>query len=204
MLLRKKPFPIIKIGEYVYKFLPPDLLEIETSFFDLKDKIAIYNEKTAFAKFIIPQIDKFKFFTKTTFLGETLFESRENIDLLFKSISYFSELLKKEDGTTVCIGDIQLRNVYFKNEYFYLLDLGISADKKVPMFYNESRFLVHLVDSGFSNKVSSILKSSINKEEILLLMNRRYIKVVKKRLFAKKYFSCFYRALSYLKFLLQL
>ena len=164
MLLRKRPFPIIKIGEYVYKFLPPDLLEIETDFFELNDRISIYNEDTPFAKFVIPQIDKFKFFTKTPFLGETLFESKNNIELLFKSISYFSQIFKQEDRTTVCIGDIQLRNVYFSNGDFYLLDLGISANKKVPIFYNESRFLVHLVDSGFSNKVSSILKSSINKE----------------------------------------
>ena len=52
MIIRNNPYPIIKIDENVYKFLPPDLIESETNFFCLNKYLSIYNQKNIMNLFL--------------------------------------------------------------------------------------------------------------------------------------------------------
>tara|TARA_B100000886_G_scaffold340395_1_gene309679 strand:+ start:3451 stop:4083 length:633 start_codon:yes stop_codon:yes gene_type:complete len=200
MIIRNYPFPIIKIGENVYKFLPPDLLKSETDFLRLNKYLSIYNQKTKFNKFKIPKIRKYFLFTKTKYMGDTIFASEKGLSKLYNCISDFSNIFKEENDSTISLGDIQIRNVYFKEDLFYLLDLGRGAGEKVSYLYNQSRFLVHLIDCNLELQTIKILKKEKNKKFILKAMNQRSIKVFKKRLLSGNFKSAFFRMILYIKF----
>ena len=201
MIIRNNPYPIIKIDENVYKFLPPDLIESETNFFCLNKYLSIYNQKTRLNKFKIPKIRKYFLFTKTKYLGDTVFESEQGLFKLYNCISDFSNIFKEENDLTISLGDIQIRNVYFKEDLFYLLDLGRGAGEKVSYLYNQARFLVHLIDCNLQLHSIKILKKEKNKRFILNAMHLRSIKVFKKRFLSGNFKSAFFRMILYIKFI---
>ena len=204
MLIREKPYPIIRIGKNIYKFLPPNLIHTELDFLSIKEFLSVYNKKSKFNKLKIPKVKKFKLFTKTKYLGDTLFKSKKDILNLYKCISDFSILFNKGSFFTISLGDIQLRNVYKNKQGFYLLDLGQGAGKRVHFLYNQARFLVHLIDCNMVNTVLEILKRDSKRNYLVKAMNRRCLFVFKKRIFSGNIVSAIYRLFSYLKLLFKL
>ena len=204
MLIREKPFPILKIGNNIYKFLPPDLISSELDFLSIKKLLNIYNRKTNLNKFKIPTIKRYKLFTKTKYLGVTLFNSKKDVLDLYKCISDFSNCFRTNSLFTISLGDIQLRNVYQYKQDFYLLDLGKSAGKKVDFLYNQSRFLVHLIDCDMSKTVLEILKEEKKKRILLKAMFKRSLIVFKKRVSTGRIVSGFFRFFSFLNLIFKI
>ena len=204
MIIREDPYPIVKVGENVYKFLPPNLLESETNFLAINKYLFLYNKKTKFNKLKIPPIRKFFLFTKTKYMGKNVYETQKGLLKLYNCISNFSSLFKEGTNSSISLGDIQLRNVYFKKDKFYLLDLGTGAGSKVSYLYNQARLLVHLIDCGYGPHVIKILENEKNKKNLIIEMNQRSINVFKKRIFSGKFISAIFRLISYIKFIFKI
>ena len=134
-------------------------------------------------------------------MGKTVFESKKGLFKLYNCISTFSNIFKEETDLTISLGDIQIRNVYFKEDVFYLLDLGRGVGKKVSYFYNQARFLVYLIDCDLQMYSITILKKEKNKRFLLKAMHQRSMKVFKKRFLSGNFNSAFLRMILYIKFI---
>ena len=198
MIIRENPSLIIKIKNNVYKFLPNEEIKKETDWTKIKNKLNKFNLKTKKTNLKIPEIYSTPFFTKTNYLGQDLFSLGKNIYELYDSISDFSRI-HFNGKTTISLGDIQLRNVYKKNKFFVLSDLGTQAGKKVSLNYDRARFLVNLIDCNYLEEAKNIIQKEHNKKSIILEMNKRCLKVFKKRLINLKVFSGIYRLLKFYK-----
>ena len=80
MIIRKKPYLILKIGNNVYKFLPSKLLAIETRWLNIKNNLNEFNKITTKSKLKIPTINKSPYYSKTSYLGKDLFILGSNIE----------------------------------------------------------------------------------------------------------------------------
>ena len=176
MIIRENPYLIIKINQKVYKFLTPEELKVETNWLKIEEQINIFNKETKKTNFAIPNIELTDNFTRTNYLGIDLFASGEKIYELYDSISEFSNIFFL-GNSTISLGDIQLRNVYYKNNKFFLSDLGMQAGIKSNLYYDRSRFLVNLIDCNYKKQAKNILASEKQKKLILEEMDKRYYKV---------------------------
>ena len=199
MIIREKPYPIIVINNYVYKFLPSEKLKLELNWLCLIPKINYFNTLCKSRKLFVPKITIGFNYIRMKNLGEPLYNRKDLIFELYDSISEFSHLNFKERFTT-SLGDAQLRNIYNYKGKFAVLDLGSNAGKKVTLYYDRARFLVHLIDCNLSFEVNKILKNEKYSNEIIKEMDKRAIRVFKKRLFlSANFISAIYRLINYSK-----
>ena len=73
MIIREKPYLILKIRNNVYKFLPSNLLAIETGWLTIENKLREVNKITTRMKLKIPTVEKSPYYSKTNYLGKDLF-----------------------------------------------------------------------------------------------------------------------------------
>ena len=197
MIIREKPYLILKIRNNVYKFLPNNLLAIETCWLVIKKNLKEFNKITNEMKLKIPTVEKSPYYIKTIYFGKDLFTLGSNIEDLYKTIRDFSYMFLENDKT-ISLGDIQLRNVYLNQDEFILSDLGIHAEQKVDIYYDRARFLVNLIDCNYQNKVNNILNNEKDKKNILASMEKRYLKVMKKRIKNLKIISSLFRSIKFI------
>ena len=198
MIIRENPFPILRLKNKVYKFLPEKKIPLDINWVSIYPKIKIFNKETNTKKFKIPNIEKTKYFIRMDYYGKSIYDSKEKINDLFKAINYFSKIFKDKENKTISLGDIQLRNVYFNKNKFIILDLGTGAGDKVDLFYNQARFLLNIIDCGFYKEALNIVKNKKNKNQIIKEIRRRVIIVFIKRLKSGSIKSALFRFVSFL------
>ena len=176
--------------------MPCDKLKVELNWLCISSKINNFNKVCNSKKLIIPKITIGQNYIRMRNLGFPIYKERSKILQLYKCICEFS-VLNKIGQFTTSLGDMQLRNVYYYNDNFAILDLGNYAGKKVSFQYNKARFLVHLIDCNLFSEVNEILKEESYDSELIEEMDRRSSRVFMKRFNGKNLFSSLYRKLIY-------
>ena len=79
MIIRENPFPILRIQNKVYKFLPEKQIIQDTNWLSINKKISKFNKKTNTntKKFKIPKIELTKFFIRMDYYGKSIYYSKE-------------------------------------------------------------------------------------------------------------------------------
>ena len=196
-IFSRKPFLVFRVGNNVYKFFDQCSNESEYDWVHNKHLLDEYNllhEK----KIEIPKIERGQYFIKSKYLGESVINYPSEITSLYHSITSFSTFHQNSPLTTISIGDAQLRNAYISANGFYFLDLGVNFGKIVSIYYDRSRFLVHLVDSNYRKIARDLLCSDPQKDILLVHIRQRANYVFYKRLKSAAVFSSVYRYLNFL------
>lgn len=191
-IFSRSPFLIFRINQYVYKFFDQKFNSAEYDWLDFVYLFDEFNCKNS-PKFLIPCVEIHEYYLKIDYVGASLYSLPNEINTFYHSLRLFSYFYHDQLGFTFSIGDAQLRNVYKSAQGYFLLDLGSKLGSKVSLYYDRSRFLIHLIDSGFFWDSFRLLNKDSDKNMILALMKQRSLYVFFKRLKKLALLSAFYR-----------
>ena len=191
-IFSSKPFLIFRLDDYVYKFIDPAVHQSELQWLGKQNILDKYNLAHDI-KLEVPSIELTPHYLKMKYVGNSIFYAPQVITKLYRAITSFSLFYSDSNLHTLSLGDAQLRNIYKSNNGFFCLDLSIKFGDHVSIYYDRSRFLVHLIDSNYSNIAFKLLNADIDKEKLVHTMMKRANYTFFKRLKSFSVFSAFYR-----------